>query len=764
MSVLMSAMGEETKHISLKFDANDFDFIQDEDGNYCIISKEYNWVFKGDTLQPALPYFGYNVLVPQEQSYISHTSKDVKTLVGNNIVLARTLEPVPTNQRPLSIRKKTLKYNQDVYPSNYVELTDVIEYKNYKILTFHVCPFEYNTVSNKLYLRTNVSIDITLDDTSHDMPCSTDNKSNEENFDLLMQLVVNPENVMGQKNSNTFGAGTESDLHLQTGYEYVIITSNLLKEPFLRLAQWKSRKGIRSLVLTVEQIASEYTGSSKAEKIKNALADIEGLSYVLLGGDTLNVPTCMCYIGSDKKARTDSITPSDSYYACVEQIDWDGDVNGRCGELSDSVNLLPTLYVSRAPVSTVTDAQVFVERIITYESMPDTTNWQDNILMAGKTLGYYTVDNVWYPYYINGKSDTQLWSQKIYDEYIAPNSPSTPSWNCELTRLYDTYSDYSGDDTYDLNAQNLQTELGKGYTFVDMMTHGNKCLWQMEGNNLSYQHNNARSLVNTGYSVITTTACLSNAFDYQTSYRKCLSQELINNPSSGVLSYWGTSRENWYYPRSVYSITLGNLYDALTYREVIKDKYHRMGKATTAVKFLRGPSISKNEYTAERKIWFGLNLMGDPEMPVYMFKPRTFSNVIIELVNDSIYIGTELSDYDVCFKSQIDSTQYYIARNIADSHVVFSRCDGVLDGCITSPGFIPYLTICDTTYFQNTVLEGIKTYETDTFIIGSDVTSKVNQGPVVVDSGNIVIKSHRETTISRDFEVRQGAEFFITNE
>ena len=62
------------------------------------------------------------------------------------------------------------------------------------------------------------------------------------------------------------------------------------------------------------------------------------------------------------------------------------------------------------------------------------------------------------------------------------------------------------------------------------------------------------------------------------------------------------------------------------------------------------------------------------------------------------------------------------------------------------------------------MLEGIKTYETDTFIIGSDVTSKVNQGPVVVDSGNIVIKSHRETTISRDFEVRQGAEFFITNE
>ena len=44
------------------------------------------------------------------------------------------------------------------------------------------------------------------------------------------------------------------------------------------------------------------------------------------------------------------------------------------------------------------------------------------------------------------------------------------------------------------------------------------------------------------------------------------------------------------------------------------------------------------------------------------------------------------------------------------------------------------------------------------------MTSKVNQGPVVVDSGNIVIKSHQEAIISRDFEVRKGAEFFITNE
>ena len=154
--VSLSAMGDETKHISFDFDANDFGYIQDENGNYCITSKNYNWVFKSDTLQPALPYFVYNVLIPKGQSYVSHTSKSFKALIGNNIVMSHTPEPLPTNQNPLSKRKKVAIYDQDVYPSNYVELSDVSEYMDFKMLSFHVCPFEYDAVSNKLYIRTNL--------------------------------------------------------------------------------------------------------------------------------------------------------------------------------------------------------------------------------------------------------------------------------------------------------------------------------------------------------------------------------------------------------------------------------------------------------------------------------------------------------------------------------------------------------------------------------------------------------------------------------
>lgn len=248
----------------------------------------------------------------------------------------------------------------------------------------------------------------------------------------------------------------------------------------------------------------------------------------------------MCYIGC--YTNTDSITPADVYYSCLETKNWDNNGNGLYGELTDSVSMIPVLNVSRAPVSTIEDAQVFVSRIKNYESAPDTTNWKNDILMCGTSLGYKRGNN-WYPYYINGLSDTQLWSQMIYDQCIG----SLWEGN-QLTRFYDTYTDISQNGTYDFNKYNLQNELAKGYTFIDVMTHGTKVGWQMEDHN-DYYYYKADELFNSGYSVITTTACNTNAFDYHTNYttpRHCLSQHFINNPQSGILAYWGTSRENWY--------------------------------------------------------------------------------------------------------------------------------------------------------------------------------------------------------------------------
>ena len=172
---------------------------------------------------------------------------------------------------------------------------------------------------------------------------------------------------------------------------------------------------------------------------------------------------------------------------------------------------------------------------------------------------------------------------------------------------------------------------------------------------------------------------------------------------------------------------------------------------------------SGSNYTNTRKIWMGLNLMGDPEMPVYLSKPKYFQNVNIQFVNDSIYVDAGTGDIDICFINQNDSTDYYIARNITDSVAVFSRINGVFDVCITKPGYVPYSTTCGDTYLQNITLAGTKTYETGNAMIGSNVTDKVTQGPVVIQSGSTTVKASQGATITKDFEVKSGAEFTISN-
>lgn len=752
------SIGQKVKHVSLDYNMDNFELRQDDDGNFIILSNDYDAFLKSDTLLPALPYIGCNVLIRNNESYISHICSDKKSLVQSNVMMAHNPEVIPTNMSPaLRSNSMVTQYSQNSYPTVNVEYVGVNECEDYRILTFHICPFEYDVTTRKLYLRKHIDLDIRLDSFSPITSESSGRKRYSMN-NIIKQMVINPDDLEGQDNPK-LELRSSGNLTQQTGYEYVIVTSNQFKSTFQELANWKTRKGIRATVLTVEDIISEYSGTTKAEKIKRALADIDNLSYVLLGGDTLNIPTCMCYIGTN--ANTDSITPADSYYSCLGTMNWDNNGNGFYGELTDTVSLIPSLNVSRAPVSTIDDAQVFVNRIINYESSPDTTNWKNDILMCGTSLGYKE-NNVWHPYYVNGQSDTQKWSQMIYDQYIAPSNPNLPSWDTELTRFYDTYTDISGDETYDFNASNLQNEIAKGYTFVDVMTHGSKTTWTMEGNNNSYNRSHANNLENNGYTVITTTACLTNAFDYHTTNGYCLSHHFMNNPQSGILAYWGTSRENWYAPRSFNTLGSGATFDALTYRKLLLDRFHRMGKATTEVKIEKMAS-AVSLYTSNRKIWMGLNLMGDPEMPLYLSKPQTFNNVQILSVNDSLYVDAGTGDFDICFINQDDSSEYYIAREIIDSVAVFTRLNGVFDVCITKPNYIPYITACEDIYLQNTTLTGTNNYETSSAMIGSNVTNKVAQGPVVINTGSTLIKASHGAVITKDFEVKSGAEFIITN-
>ena len=752
------SFGQSIKHISISFDMNDFNVVQDEYGDIVISSSLHNYSLKSDTLLPALPYIGYNVLVKNEESFSSLTCSSSKIIIRKSVMMARNPEVIPTNVAPSSVgRNESFAYEQKTYPLQYAEYAGKDDCCGYRILTFLVCPFEYNAKTKTLYFRKTIDLDIHLNGSTSKTSLRVGSKNEEKLREIIRRMIVNPEDL---EDGDVALARAESNNRLikQTGYEYVIVTSNKLKDVFQQLASWKNRKGIRSKVITTEEIYSTYEGATKQEKIKRALADIDNLSYVLLGGDTTQVPTCMCYI--EREQEYDSITPADVYYSCLGTMNWDKNGNGFYGEIKDSISTIPSLNVSRIPAFSVSVAQDIVSTIMEYEGNPDTIGWKDNILMAGTSMGYIDNSHRWFPFYNNGLSDTQIWSQMMYDLYINPSGDQKPSWKGERTRFYDTYTDISGDASYDFNVENLRKELCKGYTFVDVMTHGGPTSWRMEDVHSHFEISSTH-FYNDGYTIITTTACHTNAFDYKEGGQICLSRKFLNHHGNNILAYLGTSRENWYAPKNIESTILSAQYDGMTYNKIIGEKYHRIGKAVTLVKEHRRPTIV-NRYCYDRKIWMGLNLLGDPEMPVFLSKPQNFQNVDVQIVNDSIFIDAGTDGFDICFINQNDSSDYFIARDITNSVVSFERLNGEYDICITKPGYIPYFTTCNCLYLQNNTLSGTNTFKSKKAMIGSNVTNKVDHGSVVINSGKTTIKA-KETTISKDFEVKKGAVLVITN-
>lgn len=757
---LLVAVGQTTRNITLSYKISDFELYCDEDGYLSIVSENLNFSLDGDTLQPALPYTVCNVLVSNIEDYYSHTSTGKKVRIRSNVAMARNPTEVPTNMASISEpQTSSISYQKAKYPDTEVKFVGVSDCGDYRILSFFVYPFEYDAVNKNLYFREKININISLKtlevNTLSDGNCSIYSAIK----GMIGKSLISTNTVKSLKAPQTI----DSTLKLQTQYEYLIVTTEQFKSSFQPLADWKNQKGIRSKIITVEDINATYSGATKMEKIKRAIADVEGVSYVLLGGDTLNVPTCTCYIAYNNNNR---YTPVDSYYSCLGTMNWDGNGNGIYGEVDDSISLVPILNVSRIPVSTQEEVQSFVSRIVNYESAPDTTNWKDNILMCGTSLGYNDASGNHHNYYHKNMpvagdsiSDTQCWSETIYRQYIEPH------WNGERTRLYDTHTDFNADGNYDFTASHLQTELTKGYTFVDVMTHGGEYLWSME--NGYYTWYSANALVNPGYTVITTTACLTNAFDYNSIYNGnplwSLSRHFILNPQSGVLAYWGTSRENWYSPCTK-SLGTGAKYDAQTYQELFSEKFHRMGSATTEAKRAYY-AYATSRTSTHRWVWMSLNLLGDPEMPIYLEKPKTFDRVDVAFVNDSIYVNTGVNDFDICFIDMEDSTKYYVARNIEGSAVSFGRLDGCFNYCITKPGYIPIMGICgDSLYIQNNVIAETKIFSAPQVLIGSNVTNAAANGAVVLQSGNTTIKASRGTTIIGDFECKQGATMTITNQ
>ncbi len=628
----------------------------------------YYVIYNGDltafdiTGYPAIPYFSLSHIVPQGSKVKSVKAYGDSIVLEKGIKLQEVQEEVVLGTKPTYEVKAFSKDSMlKVENCRYVASSNV---GDESIAHIAYSPFAYDANNETLYFIEKLNIAIEYD---------VESKKNKQ--EPVEQLWAPTDPI--SSNNLPILRGRIDDIVNLMPVDYLIVTVDSLKSAFEPLAKWKTTKGVYAMITTIDALMANSTDSPL--DIKNRIFSFYKNfrpHYVLLGGDDEIIPARKCKI---KVSGTDERDiPTDIYYACFDTstFDWDQNQNGLYGEyiernntiLKDSVNLIPNMYVSRAPVRTINDAKAFVDKVLDYEINHTPSN---SFLTTGGEINRsditYDEDD---KTIIDKHSDAEMWGDELFSNVVSPNY--TGKWD----RFYNTDSSFPGGKDYVLDETNFNKVLSNGYDYISLFTHGYHNYvyleWITATKSRTYKIEDVANLNNKGKSVLTTIACLTNAFDtwvepklFNLQHKDpCLSEAFLRSPNSGIVAYLGCSREGWSQP---YSPTHGASYqfEESFYKNLFNNisENKNFAKIVTDAKLnLIAAAYFNPSY---RWIFYGLNAMGDPEMPLYTGQINAFNNVSFTYNAGQLTVNTGVYDSKICItgtSSRNNSYNVFIGR------------------------------------------------------------------------------------------------------
>ena len=743
MVASLQVSGGQTRYKTVNFSFSVSDFkMETTDGLTRVHAPELAYCYDTDTLMPMLPKIAVNVLLGPDEDVLGFSHSLSAPAVVSQVTMEGCQLPVPTDADSTPAIRPA---QSSVSP--FVTHVGTDEFRGYRIAGFVVCPFAYNATTGVLSLSEDWELTLNLGPASchgagvqSEVPGAWACDTTRLWLDDIVSNYTDVDSLYSDVNINIVPANKR--------YQYLIITNNALKPQFQRLADWKNTKGVRTKVMTVEDISQQYPSLTPQKQVKSAIMAMRdsthgALRYVLLGGDETVVPVQMAYVEAtdDKDYTHTALTPCDLYYASLKELEWDASGNGVAGELEDSVSLFSDVDLTRMPVADINDAHTQITRVIDYELKPHKKPWNSNILMTGVKISTI-IDHTAYG---DSISDSHNSSEHLYSFYLEGN------WSGSRVRFYDTGTDFPGDADYDVTAVNLQTELSKGYPFVHVSTHGSPQAWRMESLP-SYSSSHAANLQNVGYSTILTSACNTGQFDDS---QPCLAESFLNNCNSGIVAYLGNSRLGW---------TTNSNFNLSLLRSVFKRQLH-LG---SSLRFMKNSQhFFVNKYDSMRWILLSLNGFGDAELPLYISKSQRFDNMTFHYRSGNLTVNEHVDSCQTCVMSMDDMGQSYysVKKNVNGT---WNRFEGLTEAhpysvCITRNGFVPFVAQVHQSFFMQD--ESLQSDE-ELFIIaqeasiGKHVTDGKPQGEVVI-AGNMTVMCSGSVLIDKGTSIAQGAKFEI---
>lgn len=629
----------------------------------------------------------------------------------------------------------------------------------YRYISFFVSPFTFQTQEKELLLHKKVVLDIQLEQKT-----KNNTRAGRAMRNAIKSIVINKDE-MAKMYPEPKGEMTRTGFAPDDDFDYLIITRDSLKDAFQKLADWKTRKGVPTRILTIEQIDTTdayWVPSSWFEVpyqlvIKRAINDYyenHNIKYVLLGGDYNLIPTEKCILHyKDQHPNWNWKAPSDLFYACMEGwFDWDKNHASHehsPAEIDDDIDMHPNLAVSRLSVNSIVDAYNQINRIINYERGPNADEWNGKYLSAGCAF-----DSA-YNYF--GLTDVCYKGQRFRDTL-------TYYGVSDSFMLYDSLTSHPNNSHYDVTPIHFKEQLENGYSFIQFDGHGDYDCYKIE-TPYYFTNQDASNFNNPVYSMIVTSACYTNGFD-----QDCLSESFMRNPQGKIIAYWGGTLDVLGDSITEAKLTDLDKINVKLYKHLFKDALYHIGDAVNAARldFIYVGNLPYD--TSYRWNLLCMNFLGDPEMPIYTKAPMEFDGLDIHLINDEqLTFGfntynQEFSFFDICVMSLEDNgaSIYYIIPHVANGTTLDLPPGHDYSVCATQPGFKPYLlNVYRRGFVQNDTIANESLVWSNQAVIGRDVTTTKPQGPVFVEKDQMTIKAPNGATIKNNFTLKKGASLVI---
>jgi len=565
---------------SLSFSMDDLTFEQHEGYDLISVRGAHYTTTPAD---PMLPLLSIQLLLPPdtEPSDLTYSVGGTVTIPGDYSIL-----PAPRPARFSSDMAVNIPHpNTETYssvlphPRSVARLAGGGTSSGYRMATVAVAPLQYIPATGEVLLHTQIEISVETRSAERAPAACTLSSSAGA---ALASSVINPDAATAYRTPGSRGPGDT---------DYLIICPASFATAFEPLAAWKTRKGVRTEIITLEEIYSTplYNGRDDAEEIRKCIADrhANGIEWVLLGGDTDHVPARDAY-----DFFYDQGIPCDLYYADIDGS-WNDDADSRWGEEgSDNIDMYTDVFVGRAPVKSAAEASIFVDKVLEYEGASFTVagDYETDVLFLGEIL-WDDPD----PY-----SDGGVALDMIDDNHI-------PS-HMDIEKLYER------DGTLSHGA--AMAELQTGYGIVVHEGHANISNASVGPGSLNSSDLDVLSNGERGgiwYSV----GCWSAAIDYDT-----FGEHWLTNEYGGGVAYVGNSRYGWGCP-GYPGQCVSDLFSQRFFESLFDKNLVHAGIVHADAKHNFVGIARTDDYT--RYAMYELNLLGDPELPIWTGSPELVS-------------------------------------------------------------------------------------------------------------------------------------------